>query len=141
MNKIIDIEVLPKSKAKEFSSDNPWAAISVSSDPYQFADLQTENRAGLLQLCFLDRNFEDPSNFSAVQANQIIDFVFFTLPKIESLLIHCEAGVSRSPAIAAAVSVMLWGANTDRLYFKNYTPNTFVYNKLLETYHSRVNGD
>lgn len=137
MNKIIDIQVLPKSLAANFKSNVPWAAISISSDPEFFATLQEENRMGLLQLCFLDVNSINPSSFKADQANQIIDFTFYMLPRIECLLVHCEAGVSRSPAIAAAISVMLWGENTDRIYFKNYTPNTFVYTKLLEIHRKR----
>lgn len=137
MNKIIDIQVMPKSLAREFKSNVPWAAISVSSDPEFFANLEEENRQGLLQLCFLDVNLIHEASFKASHANQIIDFTFYMLPRIECLLVHCEAGVSRSPAIAAAISVMLWGENTDRIYFKNYTPNTFVYSKLLETYRKR----
>jgi|694.fasta_scaffold08002_4 predicted protein tyrosine phosphatase len=139
-NKIIDIQVMSKSKAKQFKSDVAWAAISISSDEGMFADLNEDHRVDVLRLCFLDRNFEDPNNFTDLQANQIIDFTYEVLPKIECLLVHCEFGASRSPAVAAALAVSLWGPNTDRVYFKKYTPNTYVYNKILEAHNSRFNS-
>lgn len=134
MNKVIDIIVLPKSAAKLYTCEVPWAAISISSDETQFANLSTNNRKGLLQLCFLDRDFKHKDNFQNTHASQIIEFVFEMLPKIDSLLIHCEAGVSRSSAIAAAISEILWGQKASSVYFTNYTPNNFVYRKILDVY-------
>lgn len=134
MNKIIDIVVLPKSDAKQFTSEKPWAAISVSSDETQYANLSENNRKGLLQMCFLDREFPHKDNFQKSHASQIIEFVFDVLPKIETLLIHCEAGVSRSPAIAAAISEILWGQKTSAIYFEKYTPNNLIYRKILDVY-------
>lgn len=140
MNKLINITVLPKGRAQEFTCDQPWAAISVSTDPSSFAKLSAENRLGLLQVSFWDIDQKNQHNgvnveFTTEQAKDILTFVQDMLPSIDSLLVHCEAGMSRSPAIAAAISNILWGSNADQVYFKKYTPNFFVYRKLLEAYY------
>jgi hypothetical protein len=144
MKKIIDIQVRSREAAKEFVDDLPWAAISISTHSQGLPELQTKNRVGLLQLTFWDIDSEDleknKNSFSKEDADKIINFVGDMLPKIECLLIHCEMGVSRSPAIAAALSHSLWGPETDKIYFKNYTPNMLVYRTLIETYNERCSS-
>jgi predicted protein tyrosine phosphatase len=45
--------------------------------------------------------------------------------------VHCDAGVSRSPAVAAALARVLKGDDAE--YFAGrYRPNTRVYRMLLE---------
>jgi protein-tyrosine phosphatase len=44
-------------------------------------------------------------------------------------MVHCLAGVCRSPAVAAAISQIKY--NDDSLYFDIYHPNTLVYNTML----------
>lgn len=85
-----------------------------------------------MQLCFADREFESPYGFQAEHAKQIINYVFEVLPKVDCLLVHCEAGTSRSPAIAAGISNILYGE--DNIYFENYNPNLLVYKKLIQEY-------
>jgi predicted protein tyrosine phosphatase len=135
MEKIIDIQVRSRVKAKEFTSDLPWAAISISTDEADFPELKRENRVGLLQIAFWDSEFNrsEVGNYFKVQhSEKILDFVREQLPKIECLLIHCEMGMSRSPAVAAALSYILWGPRTDTIYFQKYTPNMLVYSTLLQ---------
>ena len=45
------------------------------------------------------------------------------------LVVHCEMGLSRSPAVAAAVTRALGG--DDGPFFDEYLPNRFVYDLLL----------
>lgn len=141
MEKLIDIKVRSRSGAQKFSCSDPWAAISISTEPNEFPELKEDNRVGLLQLCFWD--IENPrleesavSNklMSTEQAKQVISFVQEMLPQIDTLLVHCEAGVCRSPAVAAAIAYILWGKESTKVYFNNFTPNTYVYNKILETH-------
>ena len=44
---------------------------------------------------------------------------------IKVLIIHCAAGVSRSPAVAAAISKYLFGNDGD--FFETQLPNKYVY--------------
>lgn len=70
--------------------------------------------------------------FSRAHARQIIDAVR-SCPTAERLLVHCDAGFSRSPAVAAALSKALTGDDTR--FFKRYAPNMRVYRTILEEYH------
>ena len=49
---------------------------------------------------------------------------------VQTLLIHCAAGVSRSPAVAAAICQYLFGNDGD--FFEKQVPNKFVYDNLLK---------
>lgn len=143
MEKLIEIKVMSKSYASRFRSDKPWAVISVSTHRSEFARLSEDNRVGLLQLSFHDIANERISQtdayrgllFTKEQAKEVLDFVKEVLPQIEILLVHCEAGMSRSPAIAAAIAHVLWGPEADKVYFDKYIPNSFVYKTLLEVHY------
>lgn len=50
--------------------------------------------------------------------------------EITTLIIHCAAGVSRSPAVAAAISQYLYG--DDGNFFETQVPNKYVYEVLLK---------
>jgi predicted protein tyrosine phosphatase len=134
-----DVKIIVRSKqaAENSVCDVPWAAISISSDEGRWAKLSEENRVGLLQLQFhdLDRCYSGYTIFGEEQARQIIDFAQSVWDKIDVLLVHCEAGVSRSPATAAALSVIFKGPGSDQEFFKNYRPNMLVYRTILNTFH------
>ena len=49
---------------------------------------------------------------------------------VQTLLIHCAAGVSRSPAVAAAICQYLFG--NDGNFFKTQLPNKYIYDNLLK---------
>ena len=125
------IEVRSRKQAKLFTHEKPWAAISICT--YEdWPNLNDENRVGLLRLSFKDTNWPDQEGaMTDGQADKIVDFVDEILGEIDALLIHCEAGLSRSPATAAAI-VALWGDGDTDYYFTHYLPNTLVYNKILK---------
>jgi predicted protein tyrosine phosphatase len=138
-----EIIVLPRSVAKEFVCDKPWAAISISTNFGEWPNLSEENRVGLLQVDFWDltsvcKKMPDGGMFDEARARQILDFVFPLWEDIDVLLVHCEAGVSRSPAVAAALSVIAFGPRSDLDYFRKFVPNTHVYRVLLKTYYEGI---
>lgn len=65
------------------------------------------------------------------QAYEIIKFVQ-TNQNVPLIVVHCAAGVSRSPAIAAALSYMFNGRGTEQAFFDKHVPNRDVYTKLLQ---------
>jgi predicted protein tyrosine phosphatase len=65
------------------------------------------------------------------QAKQILEFVKKNLSKVELIVCQCEQGMSRSPAIAAALSRIL--QNEDEYFLKNFWANRWVYDLLIET--------
>lgn len=132
--------------AKEKTFDQPWAAIQVATYD-DWPNLNKVKNVGILRLTFSDANGKSDRDvpmvasdddivlFNEKQANCILDFFENVQNKIEVLLVHCEAGVSRSPAIAAALSKLYYGDDTR--FFANYTPNSFVYNSIIKAYNKR----
>ena len=127
-------EVRSARNAEFFRSDRPWAAISITSAG-GFPALDEANRVGLLRL-----NFDDitepgtPRSFTPALAAEILDFVAGVWGQIEVLLIHCDVGLSRSPAVAAALSRIYYG--DDGAWFELDFPNRLVYDLLVATHAS-----
>ena len=66
---------------------------------------------------------------SAEQARQVWDFVQQHRHDVGAVVVHCEAGMSRSPAVAAALCKALVGDN--RRFWQEYQPNEYVYRLVL----------
>lgn len=64
-------------------------------------------------------------------AEEIVKFVTQWKDKVDKIIVHCDAGISRSSACCAAIMKALTG--NDRKIFENfrYAPNMTVYNKCL----------
>ncbi len=128
-------EVRSARNAEFFRSDRPWAAIQISHQ-VEFPTLHSENRVGLLRLVFEDTEEADTrESFTPALATEILDFVEKMWDQVEVFLVHCQAGLSRSPAVAAALC---------RIYYAHDgrwpTPlfrNRLVYQLLIETHAQR----
>lgn len=121
--------------AELFRSERPWAAIQISHCN-DFPVLSEENRVGSLRLVFEDTEEPDePESFTAAQAVEILAFVATMWDRVEVFLIHCEAGLSRSPAVAAALCRIYY--DHDGGWFESIFPNRLVYRLLVET-HARI---
>ncbi len=128
-------EVRSRWNAEIFQCDRPWAAISISTGG-DFAVLSQAHRLGLLQLVFADTADGDRADsFTASLATEILDFAEQWWGEAEVFLIHCEAGLSRSPAVAAALSRIYYG--DDGPWFELDFPNRLVYRLLMEAYGER----
>ncbi len=94
-----------------------------------------ENRycQDVLTLYFDDvvREVEDAVLFTDEMAEEVIDFIMANR-NVETLLIHCYAGQSRSRAVGAFALKILGGDNT--AYFQKYSPNMYVYNCLMDNW-------
>ena len=122
--------------------DAPHVIISITSHESDVASLRTNaSCAGVLRLSFVDA--ETPSDqyaedalFSPNHATKIWDFVYDHRPRIERILAHCDAGVSRSAAVAAAIARVF---NGDDAEFSSgrYRPNPRVYRMLLAAHARR----
>ena len=129
-------EVRSARNAEFFRSDRPWAAIQISHHD-DFPALSEENRVGLLRLVFEDIEDADmPGSFNASLAAEILDFVDKIWDKVEVFLIHCEVGLSRSPAVAAALCRIYY--NHDGGWFDSIFPNRLVYRLLVEAHAERT---
>ncbi len=136
-NECKHFEVRSAWNAKFFRSDHPWAAIQISHND-QFPMLSEENRVGVLRLVFEDIEQADKlESFSPTLAMEILDFVKEIWDKVDVFLVHCEVGLSRSPAIAAALCRIYYGH--DGRWADSIFPNRLVYKLLVET-HARRSG-
>jgi predicted protein tyrosine phosphatase len=130
------VEVRSAFHASLFRCSRPWAAISITTEG-DFPTLAEENRLGLLRLVFADT--ADPNrsdSFTASHAAELLDFVEAVWDRIEVLLIHCEAGMSRSPGVAAALSRIYYG--DDGPWGEYDFPNGLVYQRLVDGHRQRT---
>lgn len=91
----------------------------------------------ILYLRFSDaepvEGFEHPPEIKLItprQARAIWRFVDRYKKDIDTIVVHCHAGMSRSPAVAAAICRGLGG--DDSWFFQEYQPNQYVYQVILE---------
>ena len=127
------IMVLSRFEAEDFAWPYPWCCISIANDETLFASISRENRVGLLQVAFADITqplkgfiaFYDSLGFD------ILDFVSQHWDTVDLLMVHCDAGISRSSAVAAAISRLKFGSEGDFLD-SPFDPNPRVYRMLRE---------
>ena len=67
---------------------------------------------------------------SADDGVKIAGFVKRHLTTVDGFVIHCEAGVSRSPAIGAAIARYLRQPESE--FWQEYQPNRYVYDRMCE---------
>lgn len=140
------IEPVPRFFAEKISAsiEESHIWISITSTRSTFADLKPNpNCKGILRLSFDDVSnvfrFDDYDRGSPIltpisedQCQGVWEFVDARLGTFKSIYVHCDAGISRSPAIAAALSKFYLGS--EEYYFKAgiYFPQEFVYCSLLK---------
>lgn len=113
-----------------------YAVISIQDTHTEgFGVVFTRNRfcQNVLTLYFDDivKEIGGATLFSEKQAKQIIEFIKVN-SNVDTLLVHCYGGESRSRAVAAFAIKMLGGDNTK--YFKTGRPNEYVYNVLMKVW-------
>ncbi len=97
---------------------------------------------GLRDVLFLAFNDAEPSagvalsgevqSMTAAQADQIRNFVRKHEHEVDLIVVHCHSGVSRSPAVAAAISDALH--LDSRKFWQLYTPNRYVYHTVADAF-------
>ena len=109
-----------------------YAVISIKdthTDGFGVAFTKNQFCQDVLTLYFDDivREVEGAVLFSDEMAEQIIEFIKKNR-KVDTLLVHCYAGQSRSRAVGAFAVKMLGGDNSK--YFSQGNPNMYVYDTL-----------
>lgn len=62
--------------------------------------------------------------------DEVRRFLTRNLGRVDAVVVHCEQGMSRSPAVAAAIAYTL-GQDCDR-FFRDYVPNMHVFELMCE---------
>ena len=123
-------------------SSDTYAVISIQdthTGGFGFTFAKNEFCKDVLTLYFDDimREVEGAVLFSDEMAGQIIDFIEKNID-VDTLLVHCFAGQSRSRAVAAFAVEMLGGDNSK--YLQQGGTNMYVYDTLLVAWMQRAVG-
>jgi len=116
----------------------PHVVISITSSPDDAVPPRPNAACrGLLRLSFPDaeapsERFSEGELFSRAHASQIWEFVDLHRSRIERIVVHCDAGVSRSSAVAAAIARVIHGDDAE-FFGGRHRPNMRVYRTLLDT--------
>ena len=126
----------PAGVDKQTQQDDTYAIISIQDSihgGFGFSFCENAFYKGVLTLCFDDivMPVDGAVLFTEEDAMRIISFVQ-THKDVESLVVHCYAGQSRSRAVAAFCTKLLTGKDSKYLGKTNY--NTFVYDVLSRTW-------
>ena len=133
----------------------PHAIISINDPtvpgPVEFPP--NEHRIALLPLKFFDIDASPESShlnpvarhhiskmygygfFNKEQAAEIVEFVKQYQDQIKALIVHCDAGISRSSGVGAAIMKVTTGDDSPIFNSKMYQPNMHVYRKTLNAFH------
>jgi predicted protein tyrosine phosphatase len=143
------LEHMSREKAEAYVGTVPYGLVSITDPDAPEAKLQPDPlRVAVLRLAFHDFT-QTPEEFearmaeaedqpgewmlpSAVHAQAIVGFLRSVAPKIEKLVIHCEAGVSRSAAVGAALAHCL--RQPDEQFFIRSHPNHRVRRLVIEAW-------
>ena len=118
--------------------DVPYVVISITTTAADQASVPaSELCRGILRVSFadIDRPLSGAVIFDVDHARAICAFITKHRASIERIVVHCDAGFSRSPAVAAAIAKCL--GEDDAEFFRRYQPNMHVYQTLLDTWSAR----
>lgn len=139
---VLDLTALRREPAEEYSNPEPWAVISIADIHGKHFDFKSrEACVSSLNLEFSDAPLKMSGvrargpfkgrAFTPVQARWILRYAKRLIEdRVEYLIVHCEAGISRSPAVCAALD-LIWNGRNDYQWFEDYCINSHVYGILL----------
>lgn len=152
---VIDIQVMSRMAAAEYcakrhSRDSAIISISTPNIDYFYLKVEPtdENRVvAILNLEFMDADcpgdndvYGNPTTINDLMSDEdaktVVDFV--ETYKDKRILVHCDAGISRSSAVAAAILKHYTGDDSMIFDSRWYNPNRWVYRKVLEAFESEV---
>jgi len=139
-----NIRVLSKNKLIDYESKISYPHIIISIRDTGMKKLlfsKNKNRISVLHLAFddVDTDFYLSGSvfMSEEQAENIINFVR-SFDHINDIIVQCKAGISRSAAVAMAIS-RYYNGNEGIFKDNPYNPNPYVYNLVLEEFRKQGN--
>ena len=139
---MIDIRILNRKEAKKFSyesHDFKSAIISITDTDKADVIFEKNEANGIkavLRLKFddVERDYKNEHCITKEDAENIVKFVNKNKNKVDKFIVHCEAGVSRSAGVGAAIMKALNGDDWD--IFKNplKCPNMKCYRTVLNAF-------
>ena len=121
---------------KHLRPEIPYVVVSIADAAGVHPTLiDSPLRLGVLRLGFDDvapnKNGErGKTPMTSAQAREIREFVEAHLEFLELVVVHCDAGMCRSPAVAAALWRWLEGSRGP--FFETFRPNPHVYRTMRD---------
>jgi len=122
------IQVFSASRVAKWQYPRRTLVIQIS-DTHQFP-VAPDGYAAKIQFTFADFVDADKENITENQAHGLVMFVAKHWDNIDDIYVHCHMGVSRSPAVCAALT-RIFLKEDDSFWWREYTPNGIVYGVLL----------
>ena len=142
--KDITYVILNRSQATCYHYNNSHVFISITAPgviPVELPDnvfrraelfLSFDDIENVKELAAFDRDPETwPIIFNYSHANKVMNLLLENIPYLSTILINCDSGVSKSPAVAAAIDRFFGGDG--KIFFEKYQPNNLVF-KILYSY-------
>ena len=139
---MIDIRILNRKEAKKFSCEShdfKTAIISITDTDKAdviFEKNEVNGIRAVLRLKFddVERDYKNEHCITKEDAENIVKFVNKNKNKVDKFIVHCEAGVSRSAGVGAAIMKAING--DDWVVFNNPTmcPNMKCYRTVLNAF-------
>lgn len=130
--------IMDRIDAKKYSykkHENKSVIISINSFnsiKNNFKRFKENGILSILDLYFDDVFIDCKYSIKEEDIKSIIKFVDFWKDKADTLIVHCDAGVSRSSAVAACMKRYLGFDDWDIFKNPNYEPNSLVYNMIMK---------
>ena len=124
----INIQVMSRMAAAEYCArrhSEESVIISISTPDLYYGYLKIEKT---------DKKTTEQDLMSSDEAKAIVDFV--ERNKDKYIIVHCDAGISRSSAVAAAILKYYTGDDSRIFDSRRYSPNMWCYRKVLEAFYN-----
>ena len=111
----------------------------VTSEPNRF-----HNNPKIKDVCYLSFNDvegDEANCMTRADAEKIINFVNQNVDKVDEIIVHCFAGISRSAGVCAALMLILTGDDMEIFNNPRFCPNMHCYRMVLETYFGSYNKE
>lgn len=129
--------VMSRSAAKKFSFGNiPEKTIIISITDVGSEDNRFNRQSNLVDVCrvkFDDVEKGEENCITKSDAQKIVDFMK-KYDDIQNVIVHCEAGVSRSAGCCAALMLACNGSDMEIFSNPVFCPNMTVYRTVLNTF-------
>lgn len=138
-----DLLIMSRKQLKEYKWDKEkkYGVVSISRPDEEVGWLKLEDYiVGIIRLGFFDvEETFDVEVFAMPEddAEAVVDFCNMIMPSIDTLIVQCDAGISRSAGVAAAISKYYF--NEDQWVFNRKRPNMHCYTLILKKFYEKEN--
>ena len=134
-------QVMSRQRAKKYSYEvkHKCAFISITdvfSEENRFDN--NSNIVGVFKVQFDDVERGENNCITEKQGKDILKFVMNIKDKVDEVIVHCEAGVSRSAGVCAALMKIINGNDFEIFDNPRFCPNMTCYRTILNAFFDSV---